>query len=329
MIDVVYAASWLSGRRFYLFSHHLYRNDPCWREPAVWGGQKMLNPMSNVLLRYPHAMLFAIENNRILARVLTGTRGDGQGYFALFDAEDRSDAVRKLMDEAVRWQKKHGSKEIIGPIAPIIADLGGGVLTDGFGTTAAFNDSYNADYYDRLLKDSGFVRNEEWLSYRINLIGLDRGKYRKTAEWCCERFDYSTADGLDFSSRELAEIMYCVMDGDINMEQADRLARKIGRFLTGGLCPVVYAADEPVGMLLTVRNRQERPRVATLWVREKWRRKGVTSVLFGEFLREADRLGLSEIDGSTIGSDNLPSILGAERAGGRVVQRFSRYRMQI
>ena len=325
----MYVASWLSRRRFYSFSHQLYRNSAYWREPAVWDGRKLLKPMSNELLRYPHAMLLALENNQILARVLTGTRGDGQGYFALLDAEDRPDAVRKLMDEAVRWQKKHGTKEIIGPIAPVIADLGGGVLTDGFGTMAAFNDSYNAEYYDGLLRTAGFVQNEEWLSYRVNLRGLDREKYRKTAEWCCERFNYSTADGLDFSFRELAEIMCCVMDGDMNLEQANRLVRKIGRFIAGGLCPVVYAADEPVGMLLTLRNMHERPRIATLWVRERWRRKGVTPVLFDALLREADRMGITEIDGSTIKADNLSSILGAERAGGRLVQRYSRYKLQI
>ena len=62
MIKIIYAASWLARRRFYWFSHSLYRNNPNWREPAVWGGMGVITPERNELMRMPHALLMAVEH---------------------------------------------------------------------------------------------------------------------------------------------------------------------------------------------------------------------------------------------------------------------------
>lgn len=329
MIEIVYAASWIARRRFYSFSHRLYRKAGKWREPPVWGGRKMLRPEENELLRYPHALLMAVEGKRVLARMLTGTRGDGKGYFALFDAEERPDAVRKLADEAAEWQRRNGSQELYGPVAPVLADLGGGVLTAGFDSIPAFNDPYNAPYYDACLTGAGFERREEWLSYRFDLRQTNRMKYRKIADWAGSRFGYTVSEAAADRPRELAGLLACVMEGELDYECACRLVGRIRPLLAEGFCPCVRVSGEPVGILLSIWNKKERPRAATLWVKEAWRRKGVTAVLFDYVLRSADREGLTELDGSMLRADNLSSVLGAETAGGCVNQRYSYYWMWV
>lgn len=329
MIRIIHAASWVSRRRFYSFSHRLYRSDVQWREPSVWGGRSVLRPDANELLRYPHVLLMAVEGKTVLARMLTGTRGDGTGYFALFDAEKRPDAVSRLVDEAAAWQRKNGSEELYGPIAPVPVDLGGGVLADGFGDAPAFNDSYNKAYYDACLTGAGFERREEWVSYRFDLGQTDRLKYRKIAGWAGGRFGYVVSEAADEKPRDLAEQLSCIMEDEMDYESACRLIGRIGPLLAKGFCPCVSVCGEPVGILLTIRKNKERPRAVTLWVKKTWRRKGVTALLFDYVLRSAEREGLCELDGSMIRSDNLSSVLGAENAGGRVKQRYFYYQIRV
>jgi hypothetical protein len=122
---------------------------------------------------------------------------------------------------------------------------------------------------------------------------------------------------------------------DIGQRQyMERVMDILMPFLEKTLCPVVFVGDEPVGFLLTIRKKSKEkhpqtPRIVTLWVHEKWRRKGVTAVLFDCFARQSLRLNITQADASLIRTDNLASRLGAEYAGGEEIRRYRQYRVDI
>ncbi len=329
MIKVVYAASWLARRRFYWFSHELYRKDPNWREPAAWGGFGVLSPARNEMMRLPHVLLMAAdEKNRIKARVLAGVNGD-KGFFAMFDARNHPEAVKRLIQEMLVWLRAHGAKTVEGPVAPVPVDLGGGVLAEGFDGPAAWNDAFNAPYYTQLLEEYEFEVMEEYLAYRVSPRWLDAEKYERAARKICGRFGLTVDLQAVSRPRELTKAV-CEVMGEQDGEEAIR--RMIGRMLPdlcAPLCPVVYAKNEAAGFLLTMRRQGGTPRVVTLWVHEKWRRKGITAVLFSEVEKAMKKMKVESADASFVNGMNKASVMGIELAGGRAVRRYFRYSRKV
>ncbi len=336
MIRVIHAASWFSRRHFYLFSHDLYRNDSMWREPEIWKGNAVLSSRTNELLRNKHTLLVAVENGRILARVLTGVRvavgadEEPEGFFTMFDAVPRKDAVQALVDEMKAWQHRQGTKCIIGPIAPIPADLGSGVLVAGF-ETAVFNDCFNAPYYDEYLTACGFETESEWLAYRVNIMEqFDREKYRRTAEMLSRRFECRIDEHIIKRPRLYTSAVCEVMGLSEAKEHMNRVMSWIMPFVEPRLCPMVFDKDnKPIGFLLTIRKHPQPPRIVTLWVHEKWRRKGITALLFDHAARAAQSLNIDQIDASQIRADNMASKLGVENVGGKVMRCCRQYKLHI
>ena len=270
----------------------------------------------------------AFDGGRMVARMLIGCVED-RGYFALFDAEDNEKAVHGLMEEAIRWQKRHGIRRMIGPVAPHPLDLGGGVLTDGFEEPAAFCDPYNAPYYDRLLTDAGAVPFEEQAAYRVSRKAFDAEKYEKTAKWLKKRFGYEVAEEMADSPRALNEAVCRVMGGEADRERMAQAIEAVRPFLQKEMCPVVCVHGKPVGYLLTLQGRSGRARIVTMWVHEAWRRKGATAILFDAAAHAMEWLGIDEIDASWVRTDNSASVMSIENAGGRLIHRYRMYRMDF
>jgi GNAT superfamily N-acetyltransferase len=207
-------------------------------------------------------------------------------------------------------------------------------LCDGFKNKGAFADCFNAEYYDEYLQSCGFEIESEWLAYRIDIMErFDREKYRRAAEWLCARFGYTVDIQIAGRKREYCEAVSRVMD--IGQRQyMERVMDILMPFLEKTLCPVVFVGDEPVGFLLTIRKKSKEkhpqtPRIVTLWVHEKWRRKGVTALLFDCAARQAEAMGLTVIDASLIQKEKTASRLGAENAGGRVTHRYRQYEIDF
>lgn len=331
MIKMINAASWLARRRFYSFSHTLYRDCFEWREPEAWGGKRVISRRYNPLLRHPHAFLLAMKNDRPVARMLVGCV-KGRGYFSMFDAEEDVEVVRRLMAEAASWQKKHGVREMLGPIAPHPLDLGGGILIEGFDERAAFCDAYNAPYYNQLLMDAGAVPFGEQLAYHVNRRRFDMEKYGRAASWAKKRFGYEVAEGVADNLRALNEAICQVMGEEANPEGMACAIDAVRPYLLKEMCPFVCVDGKPVGYLLTIRGRygiDGRTRFVTMWVHKAWRRKGVTALLFDAAARAMAELGMEEIDASWVQSDNKASVQSIENAGGQRNHRYRMYRVDI
>jgi len=188
---------------------------------------------------------------------------------------------------------------------------------------------FNMPYYGELLEKSGWGIAAERLVYRISLERLDREKYRRIAEWAIRRFGYAVRNDLSKTPRELAGAVCEIVEEDAVSEEMNRMIGAVCSELIPDMCPVVFAEDEPVGVLLTIGKRENRARITTLWVKKAWRGKGVQALLFDSAAEAMERNGMTEADASWIDAENRASCLGAEGAGGWRVRRYRLYRKYI
>lgn len=86
--------------------------------------------------------------------------------FGWFDTINDIEVARLLIEAAEDWAKSLGMNEIHGPL--YYNTLGKqGMLVEGFENIPPFNCIYNYPYYNDLVKALGFVKECDWLQYKM------------------------------------------------------------------------------------------------------------------------------------------------------------------
>jgi len=158
-------------RRFVRLPFDLYRGCAQWVPPLIAGAKVMLDRHKHPFYAQSEADFFVVEQGgRTLGRIAAmhnphynQFNGSSEAFFGFFDAVDDTDVSRTLFDAALSWARERKLTTIKGPRAMIGADASG-VLVEGFQHRPALNVPYNHPYYDRLVVDSGLVKDTDHLS---------------------------------------------------------------------------------------------------------------------------------------------------------------------
>lgn len=158
-------------RRFVRFSFELYRDCSQWVPPFISDMQAMLDRRKNPYYARSDADFFLVEENgRTLGRLAVMDKpryNDYQqtktGMFGYFEAIDDRRVSRLLFEAAFDWVRARGLNQIIGP-QQLVGVMGGGILVEGFEHRPAMGIPYNYGYYDALLQDVGFEKDNDSLS---------------------------------------------------------------------------------------------------------------------------------------------------------------------
>lgn len=332
MIEIIRAERWIQYRRFCLFQGLAYRENG-FPQPDALCRMTGRPPANGAGLRsMPHVMLMAAERGKILARMLVCVDETGNGCFSLFEALENEQAVRRLLDEAVRWLKIHGGRRMTGPVAPDLLDLEPGILKEGFEKDAAFGDRLNPPYYGEFLQRYGFREESEQLVFRLRTDGAFREKYCETAEWCGRKMHLRAWD-LSRYPRELSRVLHETLENESpGQEMINRMVGRLTPFLSDGICPAVFdqRTGEAVGCAIALGDGRRKPvRIANAVVAERWRRRGAAVMLMDAALDALEKRGAAEADISFVRSDNLASKMTVQKAGGRLIHRYSRYVLEI
>jgi hypothetical protein len=158
-------------RRFVRFPFNLYRGCAQWVPPLIADAKGQLDRNRHPFYEHSEADFFLVEERgRTLGRIAalhnrryTQSSGQNEAFFGFFDAVDDTAVSRALFDAVCSWARARGLTALKGPRALIGADAGG-VLVEGFQHRPALNMPYNYAYYDRLVTDSGLVKDTDHLS---------------------------------------------------------------------------------------------------------------------------------------------------------------------
>ena len=92
--------------------------------------------------------------------------GQKRVRFTRFDCIDNQEVANLLFDEVIKWAKGHGMEEAVGPLG--YSDLEReGLLIEGFDQYQTYEEQYNYEYYSKLIDNYGFVKEVDWIEYKV------------------------------------------------------------------------------------------------------------------------------------------------------------------
>ena len=107
--------------------------------------------------------------------------------FGLVDFIDDDAVGDALFDAARRWGLEHGMTKMVGPLG--FTDLDPeGMLVDGFEETGTMATIYNYPYYAEQMRRMGFIKETDWIEYRITVPESVPEKMARISDIVSRRF---------------------------------------------------------------------------------------------------------------------------------------------
>lgn len=193
-MEIIEVVSRKDLKRFVRFPDELYRGCPQY-VPALHSDQvKSLTGIST-LSYCKRRMWMVVEDGRVLGRICAMINprynqlyGLKRVRFGWFDCVESLEVARLLISTAEAWAKSEGMSEIHGPL--YYNTLGKqGMLVEGFENTPPFNCIYNYPYYNDLMVEMGFVKECDWIQYKLVANHGVPDKTRRVAKLVSEKYN--------------------------------------------------------------------------------------------------------------------------------------------
>lgn len=131
----------------------------------------------------PAGRITAIINDR-----LNEATGRKEARFGFVDFIDDKEVVDALFAAAEAWARERGMTEIIGPMGFTDMDREG-MLVDGFEEMGTMATIYNYPYYPKHVERLGYVKDTDWIEFRITVPEKVPEKMTRVAEVVRKKFD--------------------------------------------------------------------------------------------------------------------------------------------
>ena len=189
----------VSGRRemkqFVKFRIDLYRDSPYAIPPLYLDELTTLDPKKNPAFEFCEAQCFmAFDGDQPVGRIcaMVNHRANEvwktrSGRFGFVDFTDDEAVSRALFAAAEGWVKAKGMHAIHGPLGFTDLDQEG-MLIEGFDQVGTMATIYNHPYYPAHLEKLGYVRDADWVEYKITIPDVAPDKLRRVAELILKKY---------------------------------------------------------------------------------------------------------------------------------------------
>lgn len=360
-------------RLFVDFPWTIYRGDPNWVPPLkseTWG---IITGKDNPLFTCgPHALFLAEDRGRVVGRVMAAVdnelnfvRGNGWGYFSLFESVNDISVASALLGACETWVKERGCRVCRGPVSPDNGDDNRGLLIEGFDSPPVLMDSYNPTYYIDLIEACGYRGDgDDRLAYRYLVPPEMPEKVLAAIAYAESRWGYHV-DRVDLRNIEKEfECLKVIVDAAMpewpdmippTMDEIHLMAKKV---LPVAVADFIFMArsngGEPIGFLLALPDYNQAFRhmngtlfpfgwAKFLWYRRKidacrafvlfvvpaWQKRGVSHAMFAAGAKSCYQRGIKWAEGSTIVRSNRAMNRDALGAGGELYKTFRTYEKPV
>ena len=107
--------------------------------------------------------------------------------FTRLEFFDDTDVITKLISTAESWAKENGAIGIHGPLGFANLDTQG-LLVEGFDHLQSIGSVYHHEYYHRHLEKSGYVKEIDWLEFRLTINRQIMEKITRGAQLIQKRY---------------------------------------------------------------------------------------------------------------------------------------------
>ena len=159
-------------KRFIDFPNELYKDCPQY-VPALFSDQKKSLTAAPSLEYCTHKMWMVTDGKKVAGRIcgMINPRyneryGKKRVRFGWFDTVNDIEVARLLLGTAENWARENGMNEVHGPL--YYNTMGKqGMLVEGYENVPPFNCLYNYPYYNDLVTALGYVKECDWVQYRL------------------------------------------------------------------------------------------------------------------------------------------------------------------
>ena len=302
----------------------------------------------------------------ILDRNHNQTQADSAAFFGFFESVNDAEVSRQLFDVVLAWARQQGVRRLLGPMNPTSNDECG-LLVEGFDSSPVFMMTYNPRYYLDLVAAGGFRKAKDLLAYHVDVAQSPLNRLARVAEKVRLRHPELTFSPIRKATlaRDLAKVKevynaaWQANWGFVPMTDAevDFMANRLKPLLLEGLIWVAETSTEPVGFMLALpdynialkplRGRLCTPkllaflpyllgwkyptwcRTVTLGVKEKYRNRGLETVMLTEGFRTGLKVGFTDSEASWILEDNVTMCRLMEVFNGKVYKRYRIYEREV
>ena len=172
-MEIVKVRSAKDKKSFIDFPLKLYKNNEFF-VPPLYADEKSIFTDKNAYFKTCDSEFFlAKQNGKVVGRIqgiiqkqYNAINNEKRVRFTRFDAIDDQEIACALFNAVEQWAKENGMDTVCGPLG--YSDLEReGLLIEGFDQLSTFEEQYNYPYYKKLIENLGYVKEVDWLEYKL------------------------------------------------------------------------------------------------------------------------------------------------------------------
>ncbi|HOV69974.1 MAG TPA: hypothetical protein PLZ84_06575 [Clostridia bacterium] len=294
---------------------------------------------------------------------VTNSTGIKTGYFSLFEARDERSGLA-VLEAAADYCRSLGLERIIGPYSPTNGEEERALLVEGFDMPPVLYTTYNPPWYSEAFEKFGLKKSSDLLAFILEADKLPLEKFRRVVRLAEQRYCYKAnsvrMDKLDDELKDIQRILNeaGIEDWDMGIPSWDMIRQAAASLKTladPDFVQIVRKDDgRPLAFVVAVPNYNEvlihmngrlfpfgflqflywRKKIKGLRIMmqfcvKDYQGSGAVSSAYLAIMEKALEKGYTWGEASTIGEDNLKSLLAVKGAGGRVYRRYRRFEKDI
>lgn len=191
-------------KEYIRFGNDLYKGNSCFVPPLIMDEMATLMPDKNPAYEHCRSQFFmAYRNGKPVGRIaaiindlVNEKNGTHDLRFGWVDFIDDAEVVDALFDAAYQWGRQQGCDTIVGPMG--FSDLDHeGMLIDGFDEMGTMATIYNYPYYKDHMERLGFVKDVDWVEYRIKIPEAIPEKHKRIADIVARKYELRSVKYTD------------------------------------------------------------------------------------------------------------------------------------
>ena len=197
MISIKEVKSAKEIREFVDFQFTLYKNETFWVPPLKKEEYKMLTKETNPAFSFSEARFWsAWREGKCVGRIGAIVNHNYNkkinrklGRFTRIEFIDDAEVFSTLMETAEQWLREMGMEAVHGPLGFTNLD-NQGLLIEGFDYLPCIASVYHKPYYINYFEKRGYVKENDWVEFRLTLNEQAIAKANRGMELLKRRFGF-------------------------------------------------------------------------------------------------------------------------------------------
>ena len=188
-------------KKYVKYGIDFYDGNPYYVPPLIMDDVNTLSPDKNPAFEFCEAQSFmAYREGKPVGRItgiinhkVNERTGQKSLRFGFVDFEDDAEVADALFEAASQWGRSKGMESIVGPMGFTDMDHEG-MLIEGFEELGTMATIYNHPYYPRHMERMGFVKDTDWVEYRMTVPDKVPEKYQRISDIVSKKYDLHVAE---------------------------------------------------------------------------------------------------------------------------------------